>query len=161
MRFDKFLGRLEEGRMVKGSKPINEEFKSSSWFYVPDKKFLNGTMKVAVEELGADKWKIHYFAPSSGAGEEEIAGAKGLIGASKEIERYMTLGQKMIKEERAQKQRKMKLNEGENDSDALDGWEAVTTTGDLDFATALEKCVNLVEGNVDSNIEKEINQYAK
>lgn len=163
MRFDKFLGKLENGKVVSESNNLNEEFESNNWFYVPDKKFLNGTMKVAVEELGSDKWQIHYFAPSSGAGEEEVEGGKGLIGSSKEIEKYMTLSQKILKEERAERQGKKtkKLNEGENDASALEDWKKVTSTSELDFASALEKCVALVEGNVDSSVEKEIKQYAQ
>lgn len=165
MRFDKFLGKLENGRVVNESRKLNEEFESNNWFYVPDKKFLNGTMKVAVEELGSDKWQIHYFAPSSGAGEEEVEGGKGLIGSSKEIEKYMTLSQKMLEEEKAKKQgkktTKQRLNEGENDASALEDWKLVTSSSELDFASALEKCVGLVEGNVDSSVEKEVKQYAQ
>lgn len=146
MKFDKFLGKLEEGSL----KPMNEEvgdkpdeaLEGGNWFYVPDKTFLNGLMKVAVEELGNDKWKIHYFAPASGASAKAKEGAKGLM-AHQEIQHYMDL-----------------LQEAEKDTKGLEGWQ-VAAEWSGDFASTLEKCVNLVEGKVDSDIKGKVQKFAK
>jgi hypothetical protein len=160
MKFDKFLGKLENGRVVNESRKLNEEFESNNWFYVPDKEFLGGTMKVAVEELGSDKWQIHYFAPSSGEEESSLSKARAAANETKTMEKYMQLSEKILKEEKSGNKGR-KLNEGENDTSALEDWKKVTSTDELDFATALEKCVALVEGNVDSSVEQQVKQYTQ
>lgn len=149
MQFDKFLGRLDEGRVQR----LDEKtISGDNWFYAPDQKFLNGNMRVAVEELGDDKWQIHYFAPGDDEDEGTAEKASSVFD-HKDIEKYMKLSQKYINEGR--------LDEGENDKEILEGWTIVVSSPEMDFATTLQKCVALVEGDVDSDIKGKINQYTQ
>lgn len=147
MNFDNFLGRLDES----STKKLQEAEQQSAqelvdglgdkWAYVPEKEY-GGFLPVVVEE-GSDQWTIYYLdkVGAEAAGEEEDWGDVDAFAAQKREEssdeerlrRFFENGMKPLHEE-------IEGNKNANFEDYI-----VQRKESGDFATILEKCVNLVE----------------
>ena len=138
MDMKKFMDTLEKNSSAKAlfeQMDAMEAIKGSGWYYVPKKSFLDGLLKVAVHEVGPDKWEILYCSPASKAGAAAKAGAKKLM-AGKEIERLQDL---------------VVMNEEvEGDKAGLKGW-MVKRKWSGKFEDALKKCINLVQKKSDAD----------
>lgn len=148
MRFNSFLGRLEESS---SKRTLNEQDKGMSgeelkqslgdkWAYVPEKEY--GGFKPVVVEEGNDQWTIYYLdkVGSSAAGDEEDWGDVDAFASQKKestdeerLRRFFENGMKPLSEE----------IEGDKSADLSEYIVQRKESGD--FATILEKCVNLVE----------------